>query len=247
MVVDRDRHAWDDLAELDPYWAALTDDARRGRRDSSGFVESGRREIKRLLEYAAALGHPRERRAALDFGCGPGRLTRALAEEFHESVGVDVSPRMVEEARRLNADVGNCRFVVGERALLELEEGAFDLVYSNLVLQHVSDRDAALAYVSGFVRALAPGGLTAFQLLTHVPPLRRVQPRRRLYAALRRLGLPRALLYRRLRLDPVGMYAVPDEAARSALDRAGAELLRVDEVTWPGGVRSATYFATRSP
>lgn len=245
MVVDRDRHAWDDLAELDPYWAALTDDARRGRRDPSGFVESGRREIERLLEHAATLGHPRERRAALDFGCGPGRLTRALAEEFQESVGVDVSPRMVEEARRLNADVENCRFVAGEGALLELDEGAFDLVYSNLVLQHVSDPEEVLAYVSGFVRALAPGGLAAFQLLTHVPPLRRVQPRRRLYAGLRRLGLPPALLYRRLRLDPVGMYAVSHEDVHSTLERAGAELLRADEATWPGGIRSATYFATR--
>lgn len=245
MPIDADRRAWDELAEIDPYWAALTEEAKRGDRDASGFLDSGKDEIDRLLDHASTLGHPVARGAALDFGCGPGRLARALAAHFRSSVGVDVSPRMIDTARGLNADVENCRFLAGPRALTELDDGSFDLVYSNLALQHVSDRDAVIGYVLEFVRVLAPGGLVAFQLLTHIPLLRQLQPRRRLYQALRRAGAPPGFLYHRLRLDPVGMYAVDDQAVRSALERAGATVIHADESTWTGGIRSATYFATR--
>ncbi|HEX8742793.1 MAG TPA: class I SAM-dependent methyltransferase [Thermoleophilaceae bacterium] len=244
MAIEHDRAAWEELAALDPLWGALTTDTRHGW-SAAEFLASGEREIAGLLEHADTLGLPARRESALDFGCGPGRLTRALARHFGSSVGVDVSPRMVEVARRLHADVENCRFVAGERALDGLGDARFDLVYSNLVLQHVSDPRAALGYVAGLARVLAPQGLLAFQLLTRIPPLRRVQPRRRLYGALRRAGVPPGPLFRRLRLDPIGLYAVEADRVAPALAAAGATLIRADEAAWPGGVRSATYFATR--
>ena len=39
---------------------------------------------------------------ALDFGCGVGRLTRALGTRFESALGVDISAGMIEQARRLN-------------------------------------------------------------------------------------------------------------------------------------------------
>lgn len=133
----------------------------------------------------------------------------------------------------------------GEQALAELGGRSFDLAYSNLVFQHVSDRAAVREYIAELVRVLAPGGLLAFQLLTHVPLVRRLQPRRRIYGALRRAGASPGFLYRRLRVDPVGMYAIDRDEVRATLERAGAKIIRVDESAWPGGIRSATWFATR--
>lgn len=52
------------------------------------------------MECAATLGHPRERGVALDFGCGVGRLTRALAAFFDRATGVDISSSMIEEAKK---------------------------------------------------------------------------------------------------------------------------------------------------
>lgn len=246
MPVDADRRDWEELAGLDPFWAALTDRSRRDERwDRQEFAATGREEIDRLLAYAATLGVPARRDAALDFGCGPGRLTRALADHFGTSVGVDVSERMVREARELNADVENCRFHAGDAALGNFDDGSFDLVYSSLVLQHVSDANAVAAYVAEFVRLLAPGGLIAFQVPSRLPLLRRIQPRRRLYHGIRRLGASPRFLYRRLGLDPVGVYAVDRETVIGALEGTGSRVLRVDEEAWGGGVRSATYFATK--
>ena len=44
-------------------------------------------------------GSPAARRSALDFGCGIGRLSQALAEHFDQVYGVDISPKMIELAR----------------------------------------------------------------------------------------------------------------------------------------------------
>ena len=158
---------------------------------------------------------------------------------------MDVSERMVAVARELNAHVGNCRFVTGASPLEGLGDDAFDLVYSNLVLQHVSDSDAALGYVEQLARAVRAGGLLAVQAPSHIPLPRRVQPRRRLYTALRRLGVPSTVLFGRLGLDPVGMHALPRRGVVDAIESVGARIVRIDEADWPGGVRSATYFATR--
>lgn len=246
MAVERDRRDWQELAELDPYWAALTDSAKRSEGwNPEQFAASGREEVRRLLAYAEHLGHPVRRGAALDFGCGPGRVTRALAETFGSVVGVDVSESMVATARELVGDAGDCRFVAGTAALAELGGESFDLVYSNLVLQHVSDAAAVHGYIREFVRVLAPGGLIAFQLPSHLPRMRRLQPRRRLYGWMRRAGIPAPFLHRRLRLDPIGVYAVDSAAVLDTLEGAGANVLSADEEPWPGGVRSATYFATR--
>ena len=242
-----DRHDWQDLASLDPYWAVLSDRSRKfGGWELDEFLASGEEEASRLLAFGQRFGCPRARRAALDFGCGAGRLTRAFGTHFERSVGIDVSERMVAEAERINADVANVRFVAGGPDLSEFRVEEFDLVYSGLVLQHVSSRPAILRYVAELARVLAPGGLLAIQLPSAIPPLKRVQPRRRLYRALRAVRVPPAALYRRLGLDPIGVWAVAEDEVVGALEGAGASILTLEREDWRGGVRSTTYFATRS-
>jgi len=245
--IGRDERDWQDLAVLDPYWAALTEDSKRyGEWTPSEFAAVGARDVDRLLTHAATLGFPVQRGRVLDFGCGPGRLARALAEQFDSYLGVDVSEEMAAVARSANGDVPNARFLVGEGVLAELGEGEFDLVYSNLVLQHVSDPSVVAQYVRELARVLAPRGLLALQIPSHIPYVRRIQPRRRLYGILRRAGLSPGFLYGRLRLDPVSMHAVTPERIRPALRAGGGQLVSFDEEEWETGIRSATYFATKS-
>ena len=110
-----------------------------------------------------------------------------LAERFRECVGLDISEGMVKLARELNEDRPNCRFVVNAAPDLgQLETGSFDFVYSSLVLQHMPSVEMVEAYVGEFLRVLRPGGLAVFQSLSHIPFALRLQPRRRVYAVLRR-------------------------------------------------------------
>lgn len=231
--LERHRQDWERLAAEDPFWAVLTDPARRGRRwRVEDFLATGEDEIAGVLEEAAELGLPERRGSALDFGCGAGRLTRAVSLRFERAVGVDISAEMIRVARELNADRPNCEFVVNEAPdLARFESRSFDFVYSSIVLQHLPGRDVALAYVRELVRVLADGGLLVFQVPQRLAPLRRLQLARRLYAAARRLGVPERTLLRRTPLTPMRMLALPERDVRAAVAAAGSRILRVDAET----------------
>ena len=247
MGRDDDRRDWEELATLDPLWAIATKPGTRfDGWDQDAFFAAGQRQVARLMATADRLGHPRGRARALDFGCGVGRHARALSEHFGECVGVDVSEQMVAHARRLNAGVGNCRFVVNpDPHLRRFEDGQFDLVHSGLVLQHISPEEVSGSYLPELVRVLASGGLLSVQLPSALPRRYRLALQRRAYRGLRRLGIPSSFLYRRLRLQPMRMTALPEAEVRALLRSCGARLLDVQTREASSGVRSGTYLATR--
>ena len=91
---------WDELAEQDALFVVLAEPGREGGRwDLEEFFATGEREIDVLFQRAEPLDRPAGRHKALDFGCGVGRLTRALSARFDECLGVDVSAEMVRRAR----------------------------------------------------------------------------------------------------------------------------------------------------
>jgi ubiquinone/menaquinone biosynthesis C-methylase UbiE len=52
-------------------------------------------------------------------------------------VGVDIAPSMIELAEEMNRHGGRCRYVLnGEDNLRVFPESFFDLIYSNITLQH---------------------------------------------------------------------------------------------------------------
>jgi len=159
------RTAWGVLGEDDPLWAILSDPGKRGGRwDVDAFFASGEAEIAALLQAADHLERARARNVALDFGCGVGRLSRALASRFAKVVGVDISASMLAHARRLNADRPNIEFV--ENAAPDLRfvaDASVDLVYSVITLQH-TPAQLQRGYIAEFMRALAPDGLAVFQV-----------------------------------------------------------------------------------
>ncbi len=159
---------WNGMAKSDPYWAVLTDDAKRGGKWSvEEFFSTGRTEIQALLDYAAGLKVDINHGLALDFGCGVGRLTQALADHFAKAIGVDISEGMVEQARSLNKKGERCEFRVNAASdLSQFDSGVFDFVYSSITLQHI-DPIYSRTYLAEFIRILKPGGVLIFQLPSH--------------------------------------------------------------------------------
>jgi SAM-dependent methyltransferase len=156
------KNAWEDLAERDALNAILTDDSKAGGKwDVAEFMATGDAEIATVMSHLATIGHaPNFTGAALDFGCGVGRLTQALARRFASCVGVDISEQMIRQAESLN-QYPHCRYVASSAARLPFDDASFSFVYSNIVLQHVPRRFAK-NYLREFVRVLAPAGVLVF-------------------------------------------------------------------------------------
>lgn len=190
--LDSVRHFWDVHAKTDPLWAVLSDPSKSGRRwRLQEFMETGEREISLLLYQLKQLGLTTGRAAALDFGCGVGRLTQALARRFESAVGLDVSPRMIELARRLDKHPPRVEYVLSAGDGLDVLSGReFDLIYSNIVLQHL-EPDLIRRHLTGFVPLLRRGGIAVFQLPSHrrtPAPGPTAMPAAAYAAALRLLG-----------------------------------------------------------
>lgn len=156
---------WQAFGEQDPLWAILTDPARKGGRwTPDEFFATGVAEIDALMQEAHALGLPRQRRRALDFGCGVGRLTQALAAHVDEAIGLDVAPSMVARARAFNRHGARVRYEVQAAPPLEtLPDRAFDVVYTGRVLQHIAP-EYARQYIVELARLVAPGGFLSFDV-----------------------------------------------------------------------------------
>jgi SAM-dependent methyltransferase len=215
------RSDWEGYAVKDPLWAILTFPERKERRwEEDVFFETGRREIEELLVYAGSLGIPLGRQRALDFGCGVGRLTRALAAHFDQAYGVDISAAMLQLARGYNAHLPNCTFIQNaDPSLRALPAGGFDLIYSNLTLQHIPPRYSK-RYLRGMAGRLRPGGLLIFQLPDRRQWSRSAQLRSFLYEEIYRRYL--------LRLEPsIDMYGVPKQRVITLLEKTGCRVVDV--------------------
>lgn len=158
------RGVFETLGRDDPMYAALSRGGYRGNRwDPEAFFETGRTEIRDVMEYVASLGIAVPSGRALDFGCAVGRLTQALADHFSEVVGIDIAEAMVERARDYNTHGDRVTYVANTAPDLALFESAsFDFVYSNKVLQHIPPANQ-LGYIREFMRILRPGGVAVFQ------------------------------------------------------------------------------------
>lgn len=159
MRGDWERRAREDAA----YYVAFG----RRKQDSDEFFASAggaltaiRSEWRRLAPAGGAA-----RTAALEIGCGPGRLMRPLSEDFDSIAGVDVSPTMVDLAR------GNLAAAPGARVelsngwdLASFASASIDFCYSYAVFQHIPERAVVLSYMREACRVLKPGGAFRFQV-----------------------------------------------------------------------------------
>jgi SAM-dependent methyltransferase len=243
-LVSLERHKldWERLAEADAMWAVLTSpEEKRGAWNADRFFATGEAEIAEVLAVADCL-RPLERGRALDFGCGLGRLTRALGTRYREAVGVDISEAMVAQARQLNEAFPQCEFVVNDTPDLDrFESDSFDFVYSNIVLQHLPSVAEIERYVVEFLRIARPDALVVFGIPAHVAFPYSLQPRRRLYGILRRLGVSEGWMLRRTPLTPMRMTVVSEADVRTLLAACGATVL-LAESSEDGPVRSVRYY-----
>jgi SAM-dependent methyltransferase len=223
---------WDRQAHADPMWAILTDPAKVGGRwDVDEFFATGIHEVRTFMDRAAAWGAPASRRSALDFGCGIGRLSQALAGHFDQVYGVDISPKMIELAREHNRKGARCEYVWNPAGDLgRFADGSIDMIYSWITLQHMRPRHAR-RYMWEFLRVVAPGGLLLFQY-----PSRPIDLRFRIARWNALWSRPR----------PMYMNGMNRDQVVKLLERGGGRILEIrqDDGSIPG-YHSFSYAITR--
>ena len=138
------RDAYDQLAAV---WAATTDEG-----PFNGLLE---RPALRSLVPANLAGA-----AVLDVGCGSGTQVQWLLDQGAEATGIDLSPRMIEEARQRCR--GRGRFPGADLAEpLPVEPRSLDGITSSLALHYVRDWSVPL---HSFASALRAGGWAVISL-----------------------------------------------------------------------------------
>jgi len=232
MKLSEVQRYWDRQAHSDPMWAILTDPAKaEGRWNVDEFFATGVHDVGIFMKQAAEWEKPLARRTALDFGCGIGRLSQALADHFDQVYGVDISPKMIELAREHNRKGARVEYRCNQASdLSHFADGSIDMILSWITLQHMRPRYAR-RYIHEFLRVLAPGGLLLFQY-----------PSKPIGLGVH-LARWKALLSRP---RPMYMNGMDREEVVELLRRGGASVLDVeqDDDAIPG-YHSFCYAATR--
>ncbi|MEU6976963.1 MULTISPECIES: class I SAM-dependent methyltransferase [unclassified Streptomyces] len=138
---DETKAAYDGVVEL---YASLFADRLEARPFARAMIGT-------FAELVRATGNPR----AADVGCGPGHLTAMLNELGLDAFGLDLSPGMIDHARRAHPGL---RFQEARMESLPIEDGALGGVLAHYSMIHTPPRELP-ELLDEQARVLAPGGL----------------------------------------------------------------------------------------
>jgi SAM-dependent methyltransferase len=221
---------------------------------------------RRLL----SLCHVAEASEVLDIGCGIGIGPAHIARTYRcRVVGVDLSPQMIDWARRRARSAGvedRVTYAVADVLALPFEDDRFDAVIAESVLAFIDDKERAIAEM---VRVTKPGGHVGLNegfLLTETPTPRVAGLARRIASAMVTLTVWQALwagsglaervvqTYRvdaarelRDRFRWVGLRRLTTASARAALLYLGDPETRPVLHTMLGALRSGSGEAPGTP
>lgn len=159
VALIRDTDAdWEEIGRTNPYFGVLaaprfmtdnlTDEVR------AEFFQTGVHDVQALSKRLRARYPDFAPTSALDFGCGVGRVTHALAAYTGDAFGVDVSQAMLAEARR--------NILPGAAFGHEMPDRLFDWIVSVIVFQHIPP-SRGYVLLRDLLARVAPGGFVSIQ------------------------------------------------------------------------------------
>jgi predicted TPR repeat methyltransferase len=119
--------------------------------------------FKAVLSARAAVRKPAFFKRAIDLGCGTGLAATAFAREVDHFTGIDLSPRMIEQARATGL-YGELEVTEMAEGLRGKPDGSADLILAADAFVYLADLAPVLCEAR---RVLAAGGMVAFTVETH--------------------------------------------------------------------------------
>lgn len=117
-------------------------------------------DAERFAEFVTAGLPDASQLVAVDVACGPGTYTRPLARRVRKTIGVDLTPAMLEQARAESARQGlaNMEWKLGDSHALPFADAAVGIVCCGYSLHHMLQPEGVIAEMA---RIIAPGGRVA--------------------------------------------------------------------------------------
>jgi 2-polyprenyl-3-methyl-5-hydroxy-6-metoxy-1,4-benzoquinol methylase len=231
---------WEELGQLDPFWAVISDESYRrenlSERELARFLETGEEQVAGIWRTCRFLfGEAFAPARVLDFGCGVGRMTLPLARRADSVVAVDIADSMLGHARQLLArhGVSNVQLVKADDTLSALR-GPFDLVHSAIVLQHIPV-GAGLGLIERLVELAGDRGAVVLHVL-YENPRRRALPVRIAARALRPFRSLRG------RLPEIQMNPYPFNEVLRLLQQGGVRRFHADLTDHAGHLGATLFF-----
>lgn len=224
---------WEKLGENEPHWSVLTSDkfkAERITETKDDFYASGKDNVETFFATLRRNGiNPESYKTCVEYGCGVGRVTSALAKKFTKVTAYDISSSHLKIAKEYmrSHNLSNVEFVL----LHSPEQIAFpktDAIYSVIVLQH-NPLPIIRLIVQAMLKALNPGGVAFFQVPTY------------------RLDYNFSLsdyLSHDMQKDDMEMHVFPQHEVFRIADEEECKIIEVLEDGWAGlnsGERSNTF------
>jgi SAM-dependent methyltransferase len=118
------------------------------------FAASAVAQSQPALTELMRLAAPRAGQRWLETACGPGIISRRMAPEVSEVQGVDLTPAMIDLARReaRAAGIDNAIFTVADATALPFADGAFEGAITRFSLHHIPAPGRVLAEMARVVR-----------------------------------------------------------------------------------------------
>lgn len=162
------RKNWDRLSNLDPYWAILVDSEKINMKwEVNEFYSTGKKQIYKLFGLLNKLGINVRFNRALDYGCGVGRLSEALADYFEDVIAVDFSQNTLNLAKTRRQCANLTYQKVNGQDISNFPSKTFDFVVSLITLQH-SPSKVQYNLLKEMVRVIKDDGVIAVTLVTHM-------------------------------------------------------------------------------
>ena len=228
---------WRQLGRDKPHWSVLSTSEylpEKMHTQAEAFYETGEWHVQLVMRTLERNGIvvPSEG-TCLDYGCGLGRLSFALARRFRRVAGADVSEVHLDIARQeaQRRGIGNVSWhhVADVRSVRSLPEA--DLLVSLIVLQH-NPPPVIRELFAGMLGRLRPGGVAVIQVPTYLPGGYRFQVADYLATGGRDME----------------MHPLPQREAFAIVRESGVEMIELLEDGWSAfgyGGRSNTFVVRR--
>ncbi len=121
---------------------------------AANYVTSSYHSGQEWLAEALEVGRPLPADRVVDVATGTGNLALALAPHVTRVTGLDLTPEMLDQARRVAAErgVGNVAWVLGDAEELPFEAGSLDLWACRVAAHHFHDLERSLAEANRVLR-----------------------------------------------------------------------------------------------